>query len=174
MSYVVAVDPGLHGCGVAIFEHELGLIRAQYRQSFFMPSRPGKLYQRIEGACAGVLDLLATGFSDIGQLVTECPLVYPNSPREKQVEPNHDLVPLAQIGARLGGLLRCGWTQYYPYEWKGTVKKVVFTQRILGRLNDTELQCIERGPLDHNTIDAVGIGLHYLGRLHPLKRYPRA
>jgi hypothetical protein len=42
----------------------------------------------------------------------------------------------------------------------------VMNARVLGRLSEEELSKIEHvGAKDHNTYDAIGIGLHHLGRL---------
>lgn len=48
-----------------------------------------------------------------------------------------------------------------PHAWKGNVPKEIMTQRILRSLTDAERKI---AGTDHNVIDAVGLGLHVLGR----------
>ena len=54
-----------------------------------------------------------------------------------------------------------------PYGWKGNINKAIMTNRISASLTDAERGVIVSvGAKDHNTIDAVGIGLWQLGRLN--------
>jgi len=59
-------------------------------------------------------------------------------------------------------------TRYLPKEWKGQVPKDIMAPRILGKLSPTELQNLTLPgfkTMDHDIIDAVGIGLKHLGRI---------
>jgi hypothetical protein len=51
----------------------------------------------------------------------------------------------------------------YPSEWKGQVPKDVMNERVLKRLSVKEHEALVSS--DHNTLDAVGIGLFHSGRL---------
>jgi hypothetical protein len=67
-----------------------------------------------------------------------------------------------------------------PREWKGTIDPDAMTMRIHGRLSEVELSRIEwvsssrdplKGNIMHNVFDAIGIGLHMLGRLDRRRVY---
>ncbi len=94
----------------------------------------------------------------------------------QQKGPQNDLIDLALVCAAIAGKVG-GDTEvvtYYPQEWKGSIKADTFTERILEALSNEEKQRIQRtGALDHNTIDAVGLGLKYLGRLERTRKYAR-
>lgn len=100
-------------------------------------------------------------------LVIEVPQVYPG--QRAKVDPN-DLV---RLGIRAGVWI--GWyrgngsriVEVKPAAWKGQVPKDVMGRRILAHLSEEERANLGRvAPSQvHNMIDAVGIGLHHVGRL---------
>ena len=49
-----------------------------------------------------------------------------------------------------------------PAEWKGQVPKKIMNERVLSKLSAQERAIVKD---NHNAIDAVGLGLHVLGRL---------
>lgn len=58
--------------------------------------------------------------------------------------------------------------EYLPKEWKGQVSKEVMAPRIMGKLSEKEIKNIDFPgfkTMDHDIVDAIGIGLKYLGRL---------
>jgi hypothetical protein len=157
---ILAIDPGIKGCGIAEFDRTGTLLRGEYVPN---PLLVGAMSERVGYMARAVL---RTTFAEaVSRVVTECPQVY----KHKSV--GADLIPLAQIGAMVvGAIPLVSWTQYLPHEWKGSVNADTMTKRILQRLTAAELlmvQSFKHGGLDHNTIDAVGIGLHYFGRLKP-------
>lgn len=97
-------------------------------------------------------------------LVIEKPRVY----RERQWkgDPN-DLIDVALVAGAAGTLGRFH-KFVHPDVWKGSVPKHIHTKRVLARLDRNELelvQAIRPKSLQHNAIDAVGIGLWTLGRM---------
>lgn len=156
---ILALDPGINGCGVAMLESQsLELIHAGYVPN---PISKGVMTARVKAMIEAVREHIYFGDA----VVTEKPHIYPQ--QLKGQEPN-DLIPLAQIGAGVG--CRFNWFEYEPFAWKGNVDADVMTKRILSKLSAEERAHIEthkRGGLDHNTIDAVGLGLFHLGRLNP-------
>lgn len=173
-----SIDPGINGCGLAAFQDGV-LIRASY-------VRPQKGYAsdttaRRVFAMASSLHLGMSGMDPT--VVIERPQVY----REVHLkgDPN-DLLPLAEIGGCLMGLLGKPIIQVLPRQWKGTVDPEVMIQRIKERLTpeefskvvhpenscltcrtqETKLFCTKpHSCVSHNTYDAIGVGLHFLGRL---------
>lgn len=73
---------------------------------------------------------------------------------------------LIKLAFRAGVIARSFDVQVLTYEpgtWKGSVPKDKHQPRILARLTAIELSLTRGHP--HDTIDAVGLGLFYLGRI---------
>jgi hypothetical protein len=97
--------------------------------------------------------------------VCEFPFLYPGGRGKGD---GNDLLKVA----RIAGLLTAPFSEdrvrlIYPRTWKGNVPKELMLDRILTRLSEEEKARIPRLPKGklHNVIDAIGIGLHHLGRL---------
>lgn len=151
---LVAIDPGVRRLAFASFDDQ-GLFEARLRD---VPEN----------------GLFALPFFSV-RVVIEMPRVYPVS-RQKG-DPN-DLLQLARVVGRLQEhYLAQGKTVELvePRTWKGTLAKGAMTERIKGRLHAHEMDCVALPAkhLAHNVWDAVGIGLHALGRLSPRKVVPR-
>lgn len=96
--------------------------------------------------------------------VSEYPQVYPG----RHGPDPADLIQLAGVvGAVAARIPAREYVGYLPRQWKGNVAKTVFTARIETRLTPEDWQKYEPCPesLKHNVTDAVGLGLHHLGRL---------
>lgn len=134
---MISVDPGVKGCGWALW---------------------------------GGATLIDCGYGEVPRhdstgLVIELPQVYYGA---KQKGDANDLVSLAFAAGKIASRFVC-YTTVKPRDWKGTVKKEVMLKRILSKLTDGELTILKGlglpKSLEHNVVDAVGIGLHSLGRL---------
>jgi len=158
--HLASIDPGVKECHLAYFEG--GVLSGVWQFS------PGAAVHQPLGPCP-------TGT----ELVVEVPRIYPHShPR-----PN-DLIDLAFAAGRAVGSNPA--TIVYPAHWKRQLKKPVSHMRILEVLAPHELAVLPPETADkvreaaeylgrtgkvrynwkgHNTLDAVGIGLHHLGRL---------
>lgn len=109
----------------------------------------------------------------LSALVVEWPQVYTAS--KSKGNPNQ-LVPLAGICMAVAGLLDVPTTAYLPSEWakqcpKATTGDPLASPRgrkVWGRLSEQERACVV---VSHDSIDAAGLGLYYLGRLSN-KLYP--
>ncbi len=170
----LAIDPGVRGCGAALFENEV-LCAATYVKN---PATGGKRLDsavRMAEAVARFRSLYFPTEPPL-HLVIEVPRSYDAG---HQKGPQDDLIDVALVAAAVAGHIQsyCGAvTTYYPQEWKGTVKAETFLARILERLTPSEagrIHLVGRTPLhkvpdsdslDHNTLDAIGIGLKFLGR----------
>ena len=140
MSFLYAIDPGVHMCGIAVFD-DTRLISAFY----------GKLPE--------------DGNYSTCELIIEMPRIYPGSGQQKG--DLNDLLNLAAVvghNEALFSALRS--RRVFPAQWKGQVPKKAMNQRILKRLSLFEAARIQSaGAKSHNVIDAVGIGLFACGRL---------
>lgn len=171
---LVAVDPGLRGCGVALFKGGT-LLRAAYVKN----NAEGRGYNAHVGA-ANAVRLWLYPAPMIDELVVEFPRVYPGSAQQKG--DLNDLLDVAGVGAAVSTAIRMfdmpidsRADHVFPSDWKGNVPKETMTERIRRSLTDEERKRIEKCPasLMHNTLDACGIGLYKLGRLNK-KVYPHA
>lgn len=155
---LIAIDPGLNGCGLAMFDDLL--VYATYVKETEGLTHPNNkllnMQTRINDMIGGVC-----GFNY--QVVCELPQVYTQG--KLKGDPN-DLINLALI---VGGIHANYKTQLVkPREWKGQMPKEVCNQRVLSKLSPEEKEVIDKKipkSLLHNTLDAVGIGLWALGRL---------
>lgn len=110
-----------------------------------------------------------TDFAYDREYVIERPTIYPRS----RARPN-DIVTLALTAGRIAAVLGWGETSWVlPKTWKGTLDGDLMHVRIIKALTDnerrvyfTETDSLAEG-LRHNVADAIGIGLHRLGRLTP-------
>lgn len=109
------------------------------------------------------------------QLVIELPRVYAAA---HQKGDQNDLIQLAGTVGMLGGFLPgvSSRRSIYPRDWKGSLDADAFIERIKQRLDAAEHLRVElpsTSSLQHNVWDAIGIGLHALGRLAPHHVFPR-
>ena len=163
----VAVDPGIRGSGVALFRGNV-LVWAGYVAN---PQAGNDAFAASRMALA-ITDEVHRHNVGVHVVCFEMPVV--RDARHSKGDPN-DLLPLAAINGALCGLwCSVRLVQYKPEEWKGQLSKEAMNARTLSRLGASELECIQGyGALTHNVHDAVGIGLHFLGRLKPTRAYPR-
>ena len=165
---LVAVDPGLEGCGVATFADAV-LERASFVRSSRVRHDP-----RLRAADAATAAIAVGKWvaAAPGDLAVEWPRVYATAIRrgERGADPN-DLLALAGVAAAVVTTLpdARAWS-YAPSEWKGQLPKAACHVRVRSRLSPAELAvaaaaAAAAGRLGHNVLDAVGVGLHHLGRL---------
>ncbi len=137
---MISVDPGVHGSGVAFwFAGRLSAVR------YYKPSE----------------------ISSVLSVVIECPQIYPGV--KSKGNPN-DLIKLAFEAGRIIGLFNPVELRVIkPRDWKGTIKKEAMLKRILSKLTEEELAIVKAANIpkavEHNVLDAIGIGLWHLGRL---------
>lgn len=155
---LLCVDPGLRGCGCALFD-EGKLVWASYVVSPVVSGR-GPVAHVAMARAVHQKAVLAKAWP--AALMVEFPRVYPGMPK---TDPN-DLLDLAGVAGALGALIK-PLGHVFPSDWKGQVPKKVMNERVLLALQKDEIESIEtHGAKDHNTLDAVGIGLHHYGRIN--------
>lgn len=162
--YLLTIDPGVHALGAALFVPDttdggMCLRAAEYLKFEKITDIASTLDQFVYRHLNWPLD------HDKLAVVIEKPRIYPHGAQRKG--DLNDLLDLAEVVGACGASFTHTRT-VYPRDWKGTVKKEVMTARIEDRLRGFEQLRVTRvGAKDHNTLDAVGIGLHVLGRLAP-------
>lgn len=100
------------------------------------------------------------------EVALEFPVIYP---RGKE-DPN-DLLKVAAAAGACVNLAKTPQAAYYePRQWKGQMPKSVCGRRIRASLSDFENKVLDRyfatvpKGLQHNVLDAVGVGLKHLRR----------
>jgi hypothetical protein len=152
---LVAVDPGLHNCGVSVWSADGRLLEARLVKNTV--EMPGPLNAGpMARAVAAEVPLCDC------DLVIEVPQVYPYG--QGKGNPN-DLIDLAAVAGACMGLAGGLVTYYLPRQWKGQVPKEISHARAMAQLADIEkaniVLCKPAG-LMHNVYDAVALGLAHL------------
>lgn len=164
---ILAIDPGIRGCGVACFAGsgaDARLYGAAYIES---PVRTGALDCAACVAMARAVVAYCAWSTPGGfqQVVCEWPQVYTGG--KMKGDPN-DLPPLAGVDCAICALYpNAELITYLPAQWKGQAPKDVTAARAKAKLTAEELTAVwlpSAKGLQHNVWDAVAIGLHHLGR----------
>jgi len=175
VSALLAVDPGIRGCGVALFRDGELRAAAYVRNAVRKGNDFDAVLSLARSVRAWVFPADPYFGSDGDRAVLEYPQVYTAS---KSKGDNNDLLPLAAVDgaivALLPGLPGVSATRVLPRDWKHTMAHEAVEARVLGRLSPSERAVLDEAlkdarSLGHNVIDAVGIGLHALGRFAPRK-----
>lgn len=172
---IASLDPGLLNPAVAVFRD--GTLVAASR----VPAKSAwaKLCRGERcrlNAKALYQYVLGTGIKPC-RLATEWPQIYT---REKLKGDPNDLPPMCGVAVGLGCLLDAPVESYLPREWlSGTCPKSTdesedpFSsprgQRVRAALSEAEVATVVPS---HDAVDAVGIGLFYLGRFTPERVLP--
>jgi hypothetical protein len=197
---LLAFDPGLNNPAAALFREGRLIAASRISLERTWKSLPvGERCRRIAGAthewaCANGLDMAAmvkAYENDLHQyheearllrqhlgivaLVVEWPQIYV---RGRQKGDPNDLLPLAGVAMALAGRLDVEVRSYRPAEWIGQCAKAETGDPLAsprGQIIWRELDPAERSTvrLSHDAIDATGLGLAALGRLH-MRVYPGA
>lgn len=172
---MLALDPGLRNPAIAVFVD--GTVHRAARVK--IPGATHKIKDRAMRS-AKVAELIFNDLRDgperdVELVVLEWPQVY-RAGRSKG-DPN-DLLPLVGISMYLCGLIGVPMQSYLPRDWAGGSQKSTTGDPLVsprGRMIWNLLSGAERDVVDvsHDALDAVGIGLHYLGR-GPRRVYPGA
>ncbi len=172
MNHLVALDPGINRSGVAEFANGQ-LVRA-FCVSVAAKDFPigivglGMRAKYMAGRIHSV-----GGFPIGTKVIAEWPQIYQREKGKSKGDPNKMLPLAAVIGAVVARHFIDGVQLIQPHEWKGQASKPAMKRRIVERLTPTELARIPV-KLVHDGWDAIGIGLHGLGRLERKRVFPGA
>lgn len=158
MKTTLAIDPGIRGCGVALFQGD-SLQWASYVKN---PETKGNGPNECKQMAFAIISEIGRHASWIHRLVMEWPQIYTHGKGD-----NNDLLALAGVDAALASVACADEIIHYlPRQWKGQLPKDVCNARIEKTLTPEELGHFGKFPqsLRHNVLDAVGIGLFSLGR----------
>lgn len=162
---LVAIDPSITSSGVAAFVGG----RLLWAKRIKVKRSKEDVALRSLTMASAIVE--AVGSPDV--IAFERPQIYQSGKGEG--DPN-DLPALLAIGVATAAILRPReLVSYYPREWAGQLKKTKSGDcrespraiRIHSRLESEGEIAVWSAlrPSDHDVIDAIGIGLHHLGRL---------
>jgi len=175
MESVLAIDPGARGCGAALFlkqdDGSSRLLAAEY----VVFSRLGgndfcSMPFSVHDWVAARIDSLA-----VSRVVLEFPQTYRG--RAARGDTN-DLLSLAFVDGAIAAMFAVAdVTLVRPFDWKGSVPKpasatgdYIIRARVEARLSGDEKAVVawpKNGRHSWDVADAIGIGLHHLGRFTP-------
>jgi hypothetical protein len=181
---LLAIDPGVTWCGAAVFDlASRKLFAARRIRGLGFKSQ---LWNLIDIAEA-VVSFAGEHGDRYAAIAMEWPQVYAQRQRGRK-DPN-DLLPLTALEGAIAGLMGPLLTDtadavlYVPHDWKGSKGANPTARWVLDQLDPVETAQVEDlfpflAALDtaegadedvshpaHNTLDAVGVGLKFLGRL---------
>lgn len=181
MSRLLALDPGIQRAGAALFE-DGRLVRAALVTS--AAPREWDVAARCRAMAYTIRAwTYPLGPDSVREVAAEWPQVYRAGRAKRGADPN-DLLALSGVVAAAATLFESAVHDpavvrtYLPRDWKGTLGDnedgdYLVEQRVCGdqqgrggRLDAVELEVIAwpAESLKHNVVDAIGIGLHHLGR----------
>ncbi len=173
---LLTLDPSINSCGVALFDGDrlvdAGVVTHKAPKGTDMLAR-------VLAISRGVQDWISFRWVLVYDLAAEWPDVY--KPEKSEGSPR-DLVPLAGVCSAVAALLAPDTvTSYFPAQVWGQVKKIKTVKdckssprakKILRRLSGDELKVWDSVKY-HDTIDAIGIGLHHVGRFDRVRVFGR-
>lgn len=155
--WLIAIDPGKHRAGVALFEKDRLAAVAEVVSDIGPEGLAVNVYTWAQ------MELTLRGGS-IARGVkwrSEVPQDYAGHPDAK----TDDLDSLRLFVRRVRELAgRSPFRLYKPHQWKGNVPKPVHHMRIMDLLSPDEANRVRALPRTRDALDAVGIGLFDLGR----------
>jgi hypothetical protein len=193
-STTVALDPSISSCGLAIFDQTARLVAAGRVRATHPGSQPSALARSLSVAGRCFEWLLDSGVLEHGRpraLVSEWPTQYAAGAAKGD---RNGLSYMPAVAGALAGIVatsdklrstffECEYFSYEPKDWvQGTSKSVRSFdlymdsqrgRRISSKLTPAELRILLESK-SHDAGDAIGIGLHHLGRLKPTRIIDRS
>lgn len=180
--FVIAIDPGLGGTGVALFwqvdERPPELLRTVCINA---QRGPGYLY-KAQSICAQFRRLLEIRHREFALLVDrgssvvtiiEEPVLWSGSAKSHASSASGNLHKLSVlIGFLAGELFNLNFPAIMTIQaksWKGQLSKAATTLRVQKRFTEgacTRASSVSSPTENEHIVDAIGIGLHHFGILH--------
>lgn len=162
MKYYASIDPGKWSCGIAVWDRDFQLVRAELVKSLASDlvklSRP-QIWEGMARAAVRAVKSWTPLIKEVEiSLIQEIPQVY----EKYQDADKNDLVDLAGVQGGIAAL--SGWEVPWaplPREWKGQLKKHHSEERVRDRLSAQELARVvwPAKSLCHNVWDTLHLGL---------------
>lgn len=155
---ILTIDPGVHGCGCALWYSTGVLERAAYVRPATAPRDIAATVRETAWAVENWV---------MGDELTRVVIEYPQTYRGRAARGDaNDLVQVALVAGALSVLTANPALLVLPAEWKGQAPKHATEARARKKLGDLAARVLLPGrdkKLASNVWDAVGIGLWYFG-----------
>jgi hypothetical protein len=186
MGIFVAVDLGIRGCGISAFDAttERKLIACDYIRNPIKagngPFEAAMMAHEVSLWLSDLEQLTKVKAAKVpgqpaGLLCMEWPRIYQRGDNRTKGDPN-DLRCLWSVGGAIAALSpNYEFKTVEPAGWKGQTTHAAIEVRVASRLDVVESQVYELGlrsggkTFGHNVTDAVGIGLHLVGRFDKVR-----
>jgi hypothetical protein len=185
----LSIDPATHGTAGTLWS-DTRLIAAGYVQN---KCKDDNIVRRCAASALAVLawePVLRVSASAIELLIVELPQIYMRGANKSKGDPNKNVLPLAMVDAALAALFPDAEVySYQPHAWKGTTQKpekaydsqgrevpYIIKDRVKAILSAAELAVIDwTKSVSHSwdVADAIGVGMHHLGRFERIRTFPR-
>jgi len=164
--YVIAIDPSINNVGCAIFKKSN---KELFAKMIIHPSKfvkKGSYLEKARDVCSQIVSIMGdysefrTPFNDI-QLVTEIPQHF--GVGGYLARESGSILKLTFIAGMIYNITD-NVVSYEPNQWKGQLPKDVVARRLQKLYPKEELfdSKTKKFILDHNIVDAIGIGHKYL------------
>lgn len=181
--HLVAIDPGTRKAGYALFAGPV-LVEAHTIITGISPTLPAS--ERCALIGGQIAHAVHPYLQEKSELVFEWPQLY--APGQSKGDPNKMALLMAVCASTALLFLDApvAFTDYLPAQWtRGTPPKPKRAEslpwqkskravRIRSRLSEVEIANAWSADIGPDAIDAIGIGLHHLGRLKPKRVLPGA
>lgn len=157
---ILTIDPGLRGCGCAIWTSSGELVKAQFVSG--LEDKVAGIERVVREMAWSVEEWTCRSpFEDVSQMVVERPQTYRG--RAARGDAN-DLLDVSLVVGALSVMSQCPLLLVRPSEWKGQTPKHATEARArkVVPLDRVDLTCGKT--FASNVWDAVGIGLWYFRR----------
>jgi hypothetical protein len=184
---VLAIDPGIRGCGVAAFDEGV-LFKAVFVSNTV---KEGSGPEECASMAHAVREWSAhLGWGGCETLALEVPQIYSRGGGKSLGDPNN-IMPLFGVVSAIAALHPASSVEWErPRGWKGNTpkpetakEKYVIKERVIARLSTYELTIVQWPSLqkktdtakkqDWDVADAIGIGMHVLGRFERMRMFSR-
>lgn len=174
---LLSFDPGLNDPAIALFKDKTLIWASRvHTDPVWAGLNMGERIRQVALACATEAVKMAAEL-DVTAICSEWPQAY--SAGKSKTSPN-TLMPMCGIVGALAGYLAVPLTTYLPREWlsgqcpkktAGNAWKNPRGRRVKDCLTQAEVNVVV---LSHDAVDAIGIGLHHLGRFTVRRVFPGA
>jgi hypothetical protein len=178
---ILAVDPSIASSGAALFTSDYRPLLVACARITMPTDTEVDAVVRWRRMASRIADWShENGGADPERLVCERPQIYARGAGKTKGDPNGLIHMVGVLGALSALFPLTPVTSYLPAEWKGQLPVDTLVRRVCARLAPAELELVPMRTVkraqvrDPDVGHAVGVGLHYLARLNPIRVYPGA
>lgn len=164
---ILALDPSIKSAGFALFRSGYLVHAARVTLKADTAQDPAaREYEMAER----IVRAAREHHTHTTWIVSERPQIYARAKGKTKADPNK-LLYMVGVTAAVRAMVGVPITTYLPAEWKRQLRVEALVEVVRACLTPEELALL---PDSHDAAHAVGVGLHFLGRLRLPRVYPGA